>query len=162
MGMLFSTLFQRLFGAKEHRILILGLDNAGKTTILYKLVTPDEVVRTMPTIGFNLESVTWKNVKLQVWDLGGILHHVQNVDILRADTMHALFHSYTIGQTNLRPYWRLYCKGIVSALIYVVDSADDERVNEARLALMTILEEEEMKSSALLVFANKQVGQRWY
>lgn len=150
MGMLFSTLFNRLFGAKEHRILILGLDNAGKTTILYKLVTPDEVVRTMPTIGFNLESVTWKNVKLQVWDLGGILHR----DILHSTDW---YHCSTIGQTNLRPYWRLYCKGIVSALIYVVDSADDERVNEARLALMTILEEEEMKSSALLVFANKQV-----
>lgn len=52
------------------RILILGLDGAGKTTILYKLQV-GEVVTTIPTIGFNVEQVTYKNLKFQVWDLGG-------------------------------------------------------------------------------------------
>lgn len=52
------------------RILILGLDGAGKTTILYRLQV-GEVVTTIPTIGFNVEQVTYKNLKFQVWDLGG-------------------------------------------------------------------------------------------
>lgn len=52
------------------RILILGLDGAGKTTILYRLQV-GEVVTTIPTIGFNVEQVQYKNLKFQVWDLGG-------------------------------------------------------------------------------------------
>lgn len=62
--------FRGLLGAREMRILILGLDGAGKTTILYKLQV-GEVVTTIPTIGFNVEQVTYKNLKFQVWDLGG-------------------------------------------------------------------------------------------
>ena len=68
MGGLFS-LFSGLFGSKERRILILGLDGAGKTTILYRLQV-SEVVTTIPTIGFNVETVQYKNLKFQVWDLG--------------------------------------------------------------------------------------------
>lgn len=68
-GGLFSY-FRGLLGAREMRILILGLDGAGKTTILYKLQV-GEVVTTIPTIGFNVEQVTYKNLKFQVWDLGG-------------------------------------------------------------------------------------------
>lgn len=62
--------FKGLFGSREMRILILGLDGAGKTTILYRLQV-GEVVTTIPTIGFNVEQVTYKNLKFQVWDLGG-------------------------------------------------------------------------------------------
>ena len=68
MGLLFSY-FSGLFGSKERRILILGLDGAGKTTILYRLQV-SEVVTTIPTIGFNVETVQYKNLKFQVWDLG--------------------------------------------------------------------------------------------
>lgn len=68
-GGLFSY-FKGLLGAREMRILILGLDGAGKTTILYRLQV-GEVVTTIPTIGFNVEQVTYKNLKFQVWDLGG-------------------------------------------------------------------------------------------
>lgn len=73
MGATFSTLFNSLaFWSrnKEVRILMLGLDSAGKTTILYKLQL-GEVVSTIPTIGFNVESLDYKNIKFQVWDLGG-------------------------------------------------------------------------------------------
>lgn len=62
--------FRGLFGSREMRILILGLDGAGKTTILYRLQV-GEVVTTIPTIGFNVEQVQYKNLKFQVWDLGG-------------------------------------------------------------------------------------------
>nr|XP_016435646.1 PREDICTED: ADP-ribosylation factor 1-like [Nicotiana tabacum] len=69
MGLVFSRLFSSLFGNKEARILVLGLDNAGKTTILYRLQM-GEVVSTIPTIGFNVETVQYNNIKFQVWDLG--------------------------------------------------------------------------------------------
>ena len=69
MGVLMSRVMAA-FGDKEARILVLGLDNAGKTTILYRLQV-GAVVSTIPTIGFNVETVTFKNVKFQVWDLGG-------------------------------------------------------------------------------------------
>lgn len=66
MGLLFSKLFESLFGSKEVRILILGLDNAGKTTILYRLQNEsDEAVQTIPTIGFNVETLQYKNIKVR-------------------------------------------------------------------------------------------------
>lgn len=123
-----SKLFNGLLGNKEVRVLILGLDNAGKTTILYKLQM-GEVVTTVPTIGFNVETVKYKNLRFQVWDLG--------------------------GQTSIRPYWRCYYQN-TNAVIYVIDSADGERLGTAKQELMAMLEEEELKDAALMVFANKQ------
>ncbi|GAB5590790.1 Arf GTPase arl1 [Umbelopsis nana] len=128
MGNLFSRVLGRLWGEKEVRILILGLDGAGKTTILYRLQI-GEVVTTIPTIGFNVETVSYKNIKFQVWDLG--------------------------GQTSIRPYWRCYYAN-TDAVIYVVDSADKDRVETSKEELHAMLEEEELKDAALLVFANKQ------
>ncbi|KAA6421324.1 hypothetical protein WJX79_010974 [Trebouxia sp. C0005] len=127
MGLWMSKLLA-LFGEKEARILILGLDNAGKTTILYRLQV-GEVVSTIPTIGFNVESVTYKNIKFQVWDLG--------------------------GQTSIRPYWRCYYPN-TQAIIYVVDSSDTERVGTSREEFHAVLQEEELKDALLLVYANKQ------
>jgi len=128
MGGIFSRMFESLFGAKERRILILGLDGAGKTTILYKLQV-GEVVTTIPTIGFNVETLQYKNLKFQVWDLG--------------------------GQTSIRPYWRCYYSN-TDAIIYVVDSTDKERMGVSKQELMSMLEEEELKKSILVVLANKQ------
>jgi len=129
MGLLFSKIFSSLFGNREVRVLILGLDNAGKTTILYKLHSPNRVIRTIPTIGFNVETVVYKNLNFSVWDLG--------------------------GQTNIRPYWRCYYAN-THAVIFVVDSSDVDRIGTARKELMALLEEEELKAAVLLVFANKQ------
>ena len=70
MGMLFSKVWQRMLGSKDMRILMLGLDAAGKTTILYRLKLA-EVVMTVPTVGFNVEVVEYKNIKFTVWDIGG-------------------------------------------------------------------------------------------
>jgi len=128
MGVIFSRVLARLWGEKEVRILILGLDGAGKTTILYRLQI-GEVVTTIPTIGFNVETVSYRNIKFQVWDLG--------------------------GQTSIRPYWRCYYAN-TDAVIYVVDSCDRERMSTSKEELHAMLEEEELKEAALLVFANKQ------
>ena len=70
MGSLFSKVWARMIGTKEMRILMVGLDAAGKTTILYKLKL-GEVVNTIPTIGFNVEEVSYKNISFHVWDVGG-------------------------------------------------------------------------------------------
>ena len=69
MGMLLSKVWARMLGSKEMRILMLGLDAAGKTTILYRLKLA-EVVTTIPTVGFNVETVEYKNIKFNVWDVG--------------------------------------------------------------------------------------------
>ena len=70
MGGLIAKLFDKMFGKKEMRILMLGLDAAGKTTILYKLKL-GEVVSSVPTIGFNVETLEYKKIKFTVWDVGG-------------------------------------------------------------------------------------------
>lgn len=76
MGSLFSSFFSRLSSLgslhadKQFKIVIVGMNNAGKTTILYKLAL-NEVILTEPTIGSNVEEVSHCNVKMQLWDLGG-------------------------------------------------------------------------------------------
>ncbi|OLY83737.1 ADP-ribosylation factor [Smittium mucronatum] len=128
MGMSISNLLSGLFGKREMRILMVGLDAAGKTTILYKLKL-GEIVTTIPTIGFNVETVEYKNINFTVWDVG--------------------------GQDKIRPLWRHYYQN-TQGVIFVVDSNDRERVNEARDELTRLLNEDELRDSILLVFANKQ------
>ena len=70
MGLTFSGLWTRLFGPRAARLAMLGLDNAGKTTVLYKLKL-NEVVTTIPTVGFNVEQVVFKNLEMTIWDIGG-------------------------------------------------------------------------------------------
>jgi ADP-ribosylation factor-like protein 3 len=113
---------------KEARILILGLDNAGKTCILKKL-SDEDVTHIMPTQGFNIKSLTQAGFKLNVWDIG--------------------------GQRTIRQYWRHYF-GETDVLIYVIDSADTKRVEESKAELLQLLEEEKLARVPLLVFANKQ------
>lgn len=71
MGALLNKVLNVLGAAKtETRILMLGLDGAGKTTILYKLKL-GEAVSSVPTIGFNVERLEYKNLTMNVWDVGG-------------------------------------------------------------------------------------------
>ncbi|CCA69069.1 probable ADP-ribosylation factor [Serendipita indica DSM 11827] len=128
MGIGFSKIFDRLWRNQEMRILMVGLDAAGKTTILYKLKL-GEIVTTIPTIGFNVETVEYKNISFTVWDVG--------------------------GQDKIRPLWRHYFQN-TQGIIFVVDSNDRERVSEAREELQRMLNEDELRSAILLVFANKQ------
>ena len=128
MGMLISKLFDKLSAKKDCRILMVGLDAAGKTTILYKMKL-GEVVTTIPTIGFNVETLEYKNINFTVWDVG--------------------------GQDKIRPLWRHYYQN-TQGLIFVVDSNDRDRITDAREELTKILNEDEMRDVILLVFANKQ------
>lgn len=70
MGLLMSRIFDSLSGKQFKRIVLLGLDAAGKTTVLYKL-NLGEVVHTIPTVGFNVETITYKNIEMTCWDIGG-------------------------------------------------------------------------------------------
>merc|ERR1719261_131507 len=127
MGLAFSRIWERFFGKQEVRILMVGLDAAGKTTILYKLKL-GEIITTIPTIGFNVETVEYKNISFTVWDVG--------------------------GQDKIRPLWRHYYQG-TQGLIFVVDSNDRDRAEDAREELNKMLNEDEMRDAVLLVFANK-------
>ncbi|CAJ1054370.1 ADP-ribosylation factor 4 [Xyrichtys novacula] len=128
MGLTISSMFSKLFGKKQMRILMVGLDAAGKTTILYKLKL-GEIVTTIPTIGFNVETVEYKNICFTVWDVG--------------------------GQDKIRPLWRHYFQN-TQGLIFVVDSNDRERVTESAEELAKMIQEDELKDAVILVFANKQ------
>merc|ERR1711916_163952 len=127
MGNIFQKLLSN-FGKKDMRILMVGLDAAGKTTILYKLKL-GEIVTTIPTIGFNVETVEYKNISLTVWDVG--------------------------GQDKIRPLWRHYFQN-TQGVIFVVDSNDRDRIGEAREEHHRMLNEDELSDAVLLVFANKQ------
>merc|ERR1711912_183099 len=127
MGLAFSRLFSKLIGKQEVRILMVGLDAAGKTTILYKLKL-GEIVTTIPTIGFNVETVEYKNISFTVWDVG--------------------------GQDKIRPLWRHYYQN-TQGIIFVVDCNDRERVGEAREELNRMLNEDELRDAVLLVLSNK-------
>lgn len=126
MGAMYSMLSK--FWTIEARILLLGLDAAGKTTTLYKMKL-DEVVTTIPTIGFNVETISFKNMNIHVWDVG--------------------------GQDKIRPLWRHYFQN-ADALIFMVDSADPERFSEAQSELFKVISDNHLKDiKFLLVLANK-------
>ncbi|KAL7716259.1 ADP ribosylation factor family GTPase [Entamoeba marina] len=117
----------KLISRKEYEIIMVGLDNAGKTTILYNLKF-GEPVTTIPTIGMNHETIRIKNVTFSVLDLG--------------------------GQSKIRPLWRHYydsCK----AIVFVVDVSDYERITESAMELHKILRNESLKQCSLLVLGNK-------
>eukprot|EP00747_Dinoflagellata_sp_TGD_P179243 gnl/TRDRNA2_/TRDRNA2_29752_c0_seq1.p1 gnl/TRDRNA2_/TRDRNA2_29752_c0~~gnl/TRDRNA2_/TRDRNA2_29752_c0_seq1.p1 ORF type:complete len:243 (-),score=58.14 gnl/TRDRNA2_/TRDRNA2_29752_c0_seq1:91-819(-) len=133
MGQTVSSIQGRMFGPKTSlRILMLGLDAAGKTTILYKLRL-GEVETTIPTIGFNVEHLehksAYKITSFTAWDVG--------------------------GRDKIRGLWRFYYRE-TDALVFVVDSNDRGRIEETKDQLYDLLNEEELRDVPLLVFANKQ------
>ncbi|TPX62020.1 hypothetical protein SpCBS45565_g07090 [Spizellomyces sp. 'palustris'] len=113
---------------KEIRVLLLGLDNAGKTSILKRLASED-ITEIKPTQGFNIKSVQQEGFKMNVWDIG--------------------------GQKSIRPYWRNYFES-TDVLIYIIDSADKRRLEETGEELHNLLEENKLAGVPVLVFANKQ------
>lgn len=127
----FQSALQRLFGnfgTKERKIVMVGLDAAGKTTILYQLKM-GETVKTIPTIGFNVETLDYKGLNFTVWDVG--------------------------GQDKIRVLWKHYYQN-TDGLIFVVDSNDRDRIDDCSEELKKMLAEEELKDCVVLVMANKQ------
>mmetsp|Transcript_21828 Transcript_21828/g.45427 ORF Transcript_21828/g.45427 Transcript_21828/m.45427 type:complete len:191 (-) Transcript_21828:72-644(-) len=120
----------KINGSPEVKMLMVGLESAGKSTVLQKLQL-GKVATSTPFEGFQVESLQYKNTSITVLDLGGE------------------------GQEKLRPKWRQYFKG-TTRLIFVVDSTDRDRLEEAREELHLMLNEEEMSNAVLLLWANKQ------
>lgn len=115
-------------GSSEVQILMLGIGAAGKTTILYKL-KQDQVVNTIPTVGFNVEELHYNDLALCVWDLG--------------------------GQDKIRPLWKHYYDG-TQGIIYVIDSSDRSLFDNAKKEFYSMLQAPELKNCPVLIFANKQ------
>jgi ADP-ribosylation factor 1/2 len=128
MGNALANPYQRRLSDARLSLLMIGLDAAGKTTIIYKL-NLGEVVNTIPTIGFNLESVKYNHVDWLLWDVG--------------------------GEAKIRPLWQYYYQN-TTHLVFVVDSNDRERMPEARSELDLMLNEQELQGVPLLVFCNKR------
>ncbi|XP_033738589.1 E3 ubiquitin-protein ligase TRIM23-like [Pecten maximus] len=112
----------------EMRVVILGLDGAGKTSILFKL-KQNEFIQTIPTIGFNVETVEYKNVKFTIWDVG--------------------------GQHKIRPLWRHYYFN-TQAVIFVVDGSNKGRLSESHNELAKLVQEKELREASLLILTNRQ------
>lgn len=116
----------------EVQVLLLGLDNAGKSTLLYKM-KHDASVSTVPTIGFNVEMFearkNRKSISVTMWDVG--------------------------GQARMREHWQDFYLN-AAAVVYVVDSADRSRLEEARAELELILGSELLRHRPLILLANKQ------
>lgn len=113
---------------REVRLLMLGLDNAGKTTILKKY-NGEDISSISPTLGFNIKTLEYQGYKLNVWDVG--------------------------GQTTIRSYWRNYFEQ-TDGLVWVVDSGDKIRLEDCRRELHQLLLQERLAGASLLVFCNKQ------
>eukprot|EP01065_Artemidia_motanka_P016751 TRINITY_DN2035_c1_g1_i1.p1 TRINITY_DN2035_c1_g1~~TRINITY_DN2035_c1_g1_i1.p1 ORF type:complete len:181 (+),score=27.34 TRINITY_DN2035_c1_g1_i1:61-603(+) len=128
MGAAFAKLFVMRPGQREIRIVMIGLDAAGKTTILHKMKI-GRPVATTPTLGFNVETVQYNKVSFTVWDVG--------------------------GQDRIRPLWRHYFQD-TKGLIFVVDSNDRDRIDLARDELQRVLRDGHLADACVLVFANKQ------
>ncbi|PKU81279.1 ADP-ribosylation factor-like protein 2 [Dendrobium catenatum] len=113
---------------KEMRILMVGLDNSGKTTIVLKINGEDTSIIS-PTLGFNIKTIKYQKYSLNIWDVG--------------------------GQKTIRSYWRNYFEQ-TDGLVWVVDSSDLRRMNDCRMELGNLLKEERLSGASLLILANKQ------
>ncbi|KAE9464890.1 hypothetical protein C3L33_03196, partial [Rhododendron williamsianum] len=132
---LFYGLWKYIFSKTEFRVLILGIDKAGKTTLLEKLkahysnlegLPPDRIV---PTVGLNIGRVEVLNSKLVFWDLG--------------------------GQLGLRSIWEKYYEE-AHAVVFVIDAACPSRFEDSKSALEKVLRHEDLRGAPLLILANKQ------
>ena len=128
MGFIFSKILDFFSRSRNNfKIIILGIQNAGKTTILYRL-SIGQLVKTTPTIGSNVEEISYNNIKLQAWDLG--------------------------GQQSTRSVWDVYFVN-TDAIIYVIDT-HDETYDDSKTQFYKLLSNEALKNAVILIYANKQ------
>ena len=128
MGFIFSKILEFFSRSRnKFKIILLGIQNAGKTTILYRL-SIGQLVKTTPTIGSNVEEISYNNVKLQAWDLG--------------------------GQESSRSMWEVYYVN-TDAIIYVIDT-HDETFDDSKEQFYKLLKNDTLKNAIILIYANKQ------
>ena len=129
MGFILSKILEFFTRSRNNfKIIILGMQNAGKTTILYRL-SLGQLVKTTPIIGSNVEEINYNNVQFQAWDLG--------------------------GQESTRSVWDVYYMN-TDAIVYVIDSQDEEYYEESKLQFHKLLRNSALKNATILIFANKQ------
>jgi len=136
MGNTISYYIKKLFHKQEARLLMIGLDGAGKTTILYHLYH-GKCIQTIPTVGFNVETYRCGNIFTTIWDIG--------------------------GQQKIRPLWKHYYLNL-NGLIFVIDCNDISRLHSKFGStddnvfdeIQRILYEPELKQIPILIFANKK------
>ena len=129
MGFILSKIIEFFTKSRNNfKIIILGMQNAGKTTILYRL-SLGQLVKTTPTIGSNVEELVYENVKFQAWDLG--------------------------GQESTRSVWDVYYMN-TDGVIYVIDSQDENNYEESKVQFHKILKHSALKNATILIYANKQ------
>ena len=128
MGFYFSKIRSKLHSKKDVQVLMVGVDGVGKSTILYQMKM-GETVKTIPTIGYNVETLDYKGLNFTVWDIG--------------------------GQDKIRVLWKHYYDK-TDGIIFVIDSNDRDRIEDFAEELKKLLAEEELKDCVVLVMANKQ------
>eukprot|EP00357_Protocruzia_adherens_P024275 CAMPEP_0114996774 /NCGR_PEP_ID=MMETSP0216-20121206/14517_1 /TAXON_ID=223996 /ORGANISM="Protocruzia adherens, Strain Boccale" /LENGTH=187 /DNA_ID=CAMNT_0002361055 /DNA_START=82 /DNA_END=645 /DNA_ORIENTATION=+ len=124
----FLDWFRRLFFKQEMELSIIGLQNAGKTTLVNVMASGKFDEDTLPTIGFNYRTMQKGNVNMKLWDLG--------------------------GQPRFRESWEKYCRN-VDAIVYVVDAADFGNLEVAKTQLHQLLSWPSLEGIPLLVLGNK-------
>ena len=130
MGAKLCSLFK---SKKKARILMFGLDGAGKTSILYQLKFSG-LIKTTQTIGFNIETIKYKDLYIDIWDIGGFSIFPNDEDII-------LFKHYYQN---------------TDGIIFVIDCNDKKRFGKANKGLLEIIKDEKLKNLPLLIFGNKQ------
>ena len=133
MGFILSKLSSSLFCKKNYRILIVGLDNSGKTSILYRLKIGD-LLNTKLTIGFNIEEIKYKGLNLTLWNIGG----------------NNIFY-----ENKVRKLWKHYYQN-TDGIIFVINSNEAKKFEHTKEALSLLIFNDEFINIPLLVFANKQ------
>lgn len=130
MGSIFSKIQELIKTKKESDIVIIGLDNAGKTCILLTLSKPGKQVLSLPTIGFNVETIRINNVNIHAYDLG--------------------------GQNEIRILWKDYLQ-TTKGIVFVVDFEDVDRYPQAAEWLHKSVDDASKngKQVPLLILANK-------
>lgn len=116
------------FWREEMEVTLVGLQNSGKTTLVNVLTSGDFSEDMIPTVGFNMRKIQKGRVTLKVWDIG--------------------------GQPRFRSMWERYCRG-VNAIVFVVDAADEARMETARNELHVLLEKPQLHAIPVLVLGNK-------
>eukprot|EP00128_Syssomonas_multiformis_P009735 Colp12_sorted_trinity150504_noHs@28836 len=120
--------FRSLFWKEEMELTLVGLQNSGKTTFVNVIASGQFNEDMIPTVGFNMRKVTKGNVTIKLWDIG--------------------------GQPRFRSMWERYCRG-VNAIVYMVDSADHEKIEAAKTELHALLEKPQLANIPVLVLGNK-------